>query len=222
MASEAEPRDLATLAEVRELLGLRGDQVAHNDTLQRWIGTASELIYKTTGREFISQAATFVNPVDPTAGIVTPTETRVITLGPGQGYIRVGDLQELTSARYRSSAALAYADVPTSTFGLWQLLPTMRDAARIPARRIYLGGAIYTAGTALEITGKWGWPQVPAAVRDACVNQVKIWYDRRIAKSTETELSADGAGAPATRERRLAGEVYDMVIGYRDVGPLFA
>lgn len=195
------PRDLCSLESARRRIGLQPDMVVNDDAIQELITEVSDRIHRKTGREFVARNAVFTTPAEPEFGQITvPEETRIVHADHGSALI-VGDLQTFTSAAI-AGTVLSTAD--------W----IFRGSA--PWHRIYLPGQ-YERGTAIAITGRWGFPQIPASIAGACRTQVRVEYMRAIGMTPETAQE----GEPTT-QREFAREVFDILDGWRRLGPVLA
>lgn len=204
------PYDLCTLDEVRDWLGLKPENVAHDAKLERLISSVSSKIIRKTGREFVSRDAVFTDPGNPAYGAITvPTTTRTFRLGLyASPELYVGDLAELTSATVNGNAA---------SIATWQTLPD--DGP--PWSRLWLDAArslAFPAGSVVAVTGKWGFPEIPDEIRQAAIDQVKAWFDRSIRQRGETAQDAEGATVP--RDLDLA--TWETIQGWRRIGPILA
>lgn len=199
--------DLCSLDDVRDALGLKAGETADDPKLERRISAVSERIARSTGREFVSRNATFTTPGAPVFGELTiPEETRTF-VADGGTYLRIGDLQELTSATSNGTAA----DIAG-----WQKLPytgppwTTIEYAVASAIR-------YNRGVLLAITGKWGFPEIPEAIRQACIDQVVAEWKRRAARRSELAVDAEGR---RVGPRSFESEVWDVLTSFRRTGPV--
>ena len=200
------PRDLCSLAEVREAYGLKEGERTDLDTfLEALISDASELIEEVSGQEFVALNAT----LDGSGNRVVAPEARVVGPTDRNGRLRVGSLYDLTAAAYGTTPTAI--DIATITLEPYDVTPRRR-----PARRLLLP---YVFDSPVTITARWGWPTVPGPIRRACVWQVVVWAQRDLKSFSETfNLEANRLETP----RALASSVYDIAFKYADLGPLFA
>lgn len=209
MAVEPTPRDLCSLERARRAIQLRADQVANNDLLRELITEVSGRFHRFTGREFVALNAVFTNPVAPVFGEITVADETRSVYTTDSGELRVGDLQAITSA-LANGAAIDIAG--------WQRLP-LGPAPWSRIRYVATGESIYRANVVIAITGKWGFPEVPDEIQGACAKQVKADYSRLVGNQPEV---ADDLGGERRRTREFIDEVYDTLMRWRRIGPVFA
>lgn len=203
----AEPRDLCTLEEVRDYLGLKSGETDTDLLLAELISDISEAVYDASGRrEFISYDAAFTGPQ---GALETPSTTRVFYTELETDTIRVGDLDVLESI---STGVTPVAVDIAGVIGLPSPRPPDRPIRRLKLPSTYIDGAL------VSVTGKWGWPAVPAPIKRATIAEVCVWMERDVAQFSETFSLEEGR---TVRPRALSSKVYDIVARYRPVGPVF-
>jgi hypothetical protein len=196
-------RDLCDLDRVRDKLGLKAEQTSNDEVIERMIHGVSEQAYRLTGREFVALNAA-LDPV--TDEVVVDPETRTV-YGTGLRELRVGDLSSFTEISIGGSVQ----DV-VPILGL----PAPRGAL-LPVRRLRFPAAPL-ADVAIAITGVWGWPEIPEDVQELVADEVAIRYHREIAVWSETFNLEESR---VDRPRALTPKVYEGLLGYRDLGPVF-
>lgn len=212
---QPQPRDLVSLDAVRRFLGLKDGATANDDLLQELISDVSARAIDDTGREFVSADAEWTDPDAPAFGAITVPARARLFIADGGGRLRVGAYHELVSATstYYGAAGATAVDVTG-----WQLLPY----AGPPYFEIgySIGGAVrYNAGVQLAVTAKWGYLEIPRPVQRAVIQQVALEYQRDVAQFSETfNLSEDRVDRP----RGWGSAPWDVLDGYRDLGPILA
>lgn len=211
-------RQLPNYQEPRDAL----DRAIADKYLADLIGEASELLAETAGREFVS----VLDPGDTSDdnGSLWPlpaTETRIFdmpstqTMGSGSAAaFVVGDMQTLDSVTisytWEGATPSPYTlDLATRV----RIHPSPRAPSK-PIRRLEILGGV-GSGDRYRVTGKWGWPKVPAPISRACATQAAYWANRDIAKYSDTFLQAAASGLTGIEPRSLIREVYDVAFLYR-------
>lgn len=196
-------RDLCTLADV---LGyVPGYQVEQpTDTkLQALITSESRSIHQETGREF-----------RPIGGADTRYFLLVHTCR--SGVVRIGDATEVEEVTLLDEWRADVGEVDVMQI---VTLPSEREEWE-PIRRLRFlpGSTILRPGYTLRVTGTWGFPAIPADIREACAKRVILRY--------LTDVAAAGtAFADAIRESdinfaALFASAQQVVENYAD--PLIA
>lgn len=203
------PTDLCSLDDVRDALGLKPEETGDDEKLHRRISAVSERIARSTGREFVARERAFTDPANPVFGSLTDPVTTRTFIADGGTHLRVGDLRELTSATANGVAA----DISG-----WQLLPY--TGPPYPLIEYALASATrYYSGVKIIITGRFGWPEIPEPIRQACIDQVVAEHRRRANRRPEVALDAEGR---RVGPRAFESEVWDVLTSYRRTGPLLA
>lgn len=169
----------ATTADARRYVGLN-DSIDTSD-LDDVITTVSRMIDAYCNRHFFqsTEARTF-----------EPDDYLQLVLGANN------DLVSVTSITIDEEGDGTYGK--TLTAGEYQLLPTSRTAPeQTPITEVRALGAFLWPVPLIDqdqldrvkITGVWGWPAVPAAVKRACLLQTA-----RIARRQESPLGVAGFG----------------------------
>lgn len=169
--------DLVTLAELKDRM--ETTETAADALLSALISSASAAIATHTGREFAGPATAETRPI-------APAESW------GELGLRVGDLRSLTvgagavrilNADGVETAALASTDFVLEPVGR----PSSRPAERIRPKST-VTNATLSSGYSITVAGLWGWPTVPADVKEACIRTVLSWH------RADGERFAGGAG----------------------------
>jgi hypothetical protein len=174
-AADPYGRDLCTLRDVFRLVpGFDPDEVDADgnengeivETIANLISSESQSIYKETGREFVA-----ITGADPRIFDVSASVCR-------RRSMPIGDAAAITQVElfdFDGVTSLGVVDP-----NLYILEPRLREDWR-PITRIrfpYRPGTILrlAPGRTLEITGSWGFPLIPADLRQACAKRVLLRY----------------------------------------------
>lgn len=159
-AAAVNPIDLTTLAAVRAFLRTPATDTSHDDLIQTSITRASQACMRYMDRR--------VRPLDtvdqvrlfPAAGAYRTRTVRVMDLSAAPTTIRL-----LADDAATEVATLATADR--------LLLPLDRQSTDpIEALQLLASAGDLDPSWYVEVTGKWGWPAVPADVEEAVVKTV--------------------------------------------------
>jgi len=194
------PRALCGLDDVKVYGGFDLQDQGLDSLLIRLINAASAEIHRVAGREFKPAGA---NP-----------QTRTFDVPVRLGFdcqereINVGDLAAWTSVAVWG-AAVGAGDV----VGLprvreeWEPFVKLRFTRLVRWRGVGLRASHYVP---VDVTGDWGFPQVPEDIRQACVVTVMVWGERDIRHFSETfSLEEQRVELP----RSLPRQVFDTVTG---------
>lgn len=221
------PRALCRLEEVKRLLPnyqepTDSTEQTNADTfLLDLIDSASQKMHELAGREFVSLDDTgtaggndwpappvTMRAFDVLINATTPTD-------PAIGwkrtkYLKVGDLASLTAVDYgdpwqvtRFSIDLALVRAKPLVRAPWQPIRTLEIFGDVWSTQVY------------DVSGRWGFPQVPMDVRLAAAEQAAIWAGRDLRNFSQAFLEAVAAGASPTEPRSLAQSVFDTAVAYQ-------
>lgn len=154
----AEPQDLTTLAAVQEHRQKNDAGVTgQDDLIEALITVASDMIMDYTQREFAPQ--------------VTSTARTYRYEGAGVMPLGQDDARTVTMVRIDTDT-----DTPTTlTTDQYKLSPTRRrDGVITGLHLINVPGPVrttqrYPIYREVEVTGTWGWPEIPKKVERACI-----------------------------------------------------
>lgn len=227
------PRALCTLERVKLLLPNYQEPV---DPIEKTnadaflldlIDSASQKIHEVSGREFVSIDDTGTSggndwPVPPATTrafdvVINPTIPTDPAVGNRRARIlKIGDLATFQT--------LTYGDpwTPSSRFSIasqYVIAKPRNRAPWQPIRLLEVFGDVW-AGQEYDVTGIWGFPQVPMDVQEAAGEQAAIWAGRDLRNFSKTFLEAVSAGVSPSEPRALAQAVYDTAVMYQipDVG----
>jgi hypothetical protein len=129
------------------------------------------------------------------------TETRIFTL-TGK-VLQLGTYNDLVAA-----TTLAVDGVAVTGYTLG---PINRSGPEARPYRWVSADTAFTTGSMATITGTWGWPAIPAAVKQACLIQVS-----RVFKRAESPLGVAGFGEfGVVRINQLDPDVRALLAPYR-------
>lgn len=165
-----DPRALCDLDDVKRLVpGYQFDDELV-DALIELINGLSDDIHAQADREVVSLDAT----ADPSARLFDLTQTHV-----RRRKVRIGDCASVTLVRVVDADGTLQEAL---TSGNYVLLPRVRGAAD-PIRQIWFPTTGVSSpvtsvqcGRALEVTGNWGFPEIPARLRRAVAKLVIVRY----------------------------------------------
>lgn len=198
-------RALCDIDDVTATLGITLTQDdSRRDLIARLINSASDEIYNFTDREFHSVTKDYWDSA-------SDTEVRQFDVGwygLGKNVLEIGDLMEqptevvITDKYGEVTATLITTD--------YDLFPKIRQRG-FPYQFIRLLRHRLSHDSIVEITGKWGWPIIPEAVRNSCIETVSLWYDQinLHSQTVETDLIQ---GQP---RRNLPPSVRESLSAYR-------
>lgn len=172
-----------------------------DDQLISLINAASETLIEQTGREFVA--------------LETNPATRTFTIPYRQPFdytLEVGDLAALT--------VVSINDTPVLLADLAYKPENRRPWEPITALVFSDLYSPWWPGSTVEITGTWGFPTVPEAVKQACRFTVDSWYTRDFRRTSETfddNVAIVGAATVTTPDvtRALPRHAYDLVAPFR-------
>lgn len=170
---------LCTLDDVTSYVPAYISDPTTDSKLRSLIGAQSQLILSETGREIVPletvQPALRTFPIDQRGG--------------WRREVIVGDLASLDDIVLR---LLAWDRTLASTLDTAELI-ALYGGLEQPTEEWEpitslsfpwpLGGPVLLAGQALEVTAHWGFPQVPAFVREACAGRVILRYLNDVANA---------------------------------------
>lgn len=201
---------LVPLERALEFLDVDLGDVDSYDDVRMLVGSASAEILKVAGREFVPFGS---NPQTRRFEVRSTYRSRhpggIVEYGDLPETIRVGDLASFTAVEV-DDVALTVDELAAVVS-----LPLNRRPWE-PIRMLRLRGAVgYSYDSAIDVTGNFGFPSVPDGIRQACLRQVKFWYDRDTAKPSDTAGGGDVADVPRDvdeSERALLRSVYDAAL----------
>jgi hypothetical protein len=187
--------DLCNLDDVKKALGLEASEADWDETIAAWIPRAGEAVADWAGRQFHKDTGVSARVFDADPAI----DTRCVF---------IGDLSDTPSAVEildTSGAVAATLNVAADV----KLLPRVRTGDR-PIRMLELRPSAprLLPGQELRVTGVWGWPQIPAAAREATVEVIREWLRYAQAVSNQAPEAEDAGftarGLPLKARRLLA------------------
>jgi hypothetical protein len=194
------PRALCTLEGLKEYLSDDGVDQDYDPLLVRLIDDASAAIHRAARREFKPMRT---NP-----------DTRLFDVDDAiaaERRIRVGDLARTAglSIEIQTELGATVAAIDASTVAA---LPRVREPWQ-PITELWLrGGEPLRAGHVVEITGDFGFPEVPGEIRHFAIVQAAEWFSRDVAKFSLTYSLEEGR---VSRPRPLSPAIRDAVLDYR-------
>jgi hypothetical protein len=156
----------------KQLVGWKSTSEANDDQLRSLINDVSDLIHEYTGRQFVvdEEPATLrylleTDDVEERSLMIddlsAPAETIEIRLRDGT-LLETVDLalvEQLTHSRRRGRPIVELGFVPG-----------------------FSGSALLARGNAVDVTGTWGWPEIPETVTRFAMNTVAAWATRDLSK----------------------------------------
>lgn len=203
-----EPGHLCSLAQVRNYLQKPGEDVAQDATILNFIARASRAIHNYTGREF--------------SPLSTSEATRIFDVGgwARMREVEIGDLAAMGSSGSpvvvldntgATVDSVAVADLATEL----QYLPLNRETFEpITRLRFRPAGPSLSSSHQVQVTGTWGWPDIPSDVEHAAVVTVGKWMRKDVQAHTST-FADDAAPAPIDS---IPNQVKTMLSHYRRPG----
>lgn len=190
------PTALTTLADVRAQLSLDASVDEHDTLLTMLIERATGAVQRYTGCEFVSAAH---DDQEEEADVARRF------LHDGSPYLRLSpfDAKAVTSVVVDPDGD----DPQTIATTDWRTLPVASRNGEI--HTIELLGSTYGCSPdrrrLVEVTGRWGWPTVPAEVKQACDAIVVHWYRVHALsqQSFQTDVDRYGPVAFPTMARML-------------------
>jgi uncharacterized phiE125 gp8 family phage protein len=170
---------LTTLDDVRAQLNMDDTVTDHDTLLEQLIVQATGAIQRHTGCEFVSAAHDGQDPIEDVARRFPYTGGAFLHLSPF-------DATSITSVQLDpdSASPVTLAD---DEYRLW---PVSSRDGEIHTIELLASAATYGGPTRIvEVTGRWGWPQVPAEVKQAAEAVVVHWY--RVHAQNQQGYSAD-------------------------------
>lgn len=175
-------RDLCTLVDVTSYLpGYKADDpdnAGTNEKLQALITSQSQLIMLERGREIVAAGS--------------QPATRHFLIDNRQAWRRIVDVGDLSTAEGITVRLLAWdrtlsaTITAESTIGLYgdreYQLEDWEPVTRL-SFPLFLGGPIIIPGQWLEVTGTFGFPEIPAFVKEACAGRVILRYLSDVAQA---------------------------------------
>lgn len=186
------------------------------DAFVRLINAASNHLQLVHRREVV--AANAVRTGDPVTGPVTVAAVSrdydaedISTLGE----LPIGDLAQLNSIQIDGAAL----DL-TPVVALPRNRVEWKPIERLRLRRLgwcgWTGPTVHPWST-VTVTGVWGFPEIPEALKEACRETVKFWSDRGTTTFSEIYISEEGApaGGSSSSRRALPQSAYETALLFR-------
>lgn len=209
MPATLSARALAGLDETKRYAKIDLAETGDDDVVIDRINAASALIHRVADREFKPIGT---NPQTRSFDLISP---RYGT--PPSSELRIGDLASAPTAVTINGNVVT--NLSTTVVGLprvrqeWEPIRRLRFGSTLgtyPGDPVYWPG--YWSGAVIEVTGNWGFPEVPADIREACIVTVAIWLSRDVTTYSETFISEEGR---VEMPRALPRQVYDVVSAYQ-------
>ena len=199
----------ATLADykawisVRGLAGSTGTDASDDVVIEVLIEGASRYIDRETGRKFYADSADV---------------TRYYMSEDGGLSVKIDDLSaaptsvSLDTANVRTYTAIAATD--------YDLLPDNALVDGDPYRRLYVtpnGNYFFpTWRKGVKIIGKFGFPSVPADIKEACLSITQQTYSMRSGQSSGGNITVTAAGV-VVRPQEVPAMAQKTIIHFRDM-----
>jgi hypothetical protein len=198
-------RALVGLAETKDWLQKQNIDTGEDLDLVRVINDISQRMHDEAEREF--------KPI--TAG----SSSRMFYVEDYCNTVSVGDMSVLSTS---SPMTIFASDQTTSikTFASTDLitLPQIRQAWQ-PIRKIKIKPTSYlylVPGQWVQVTGTWGFPQVPGNLRQAVLDAVAYTIDRDVEHYREDITAAPGGGGDVTLMLSLPPSALEIASWYSD------
>lgn len=180
---------LTTLADVRAQLSNDASVNDHNDLLTLLIERATGAVHRYTGCEFVSAAHAEQDPEE-------DVTRRFLYDGGRYLRLRPFDAKSITGVVVGPDD-----DEPlTLEATAWRALPFSSRDGEIHTLELLAGSDLVCSSTperVVAVTGRWGWPQVPAEVKQACEAIVIHWYRVHALTQQSYQVDADRYGPVA-------------------------
>lgn len=172
-ASATPPRSYVDLPLLKAALGVTSTDAARDELLLLAAETASRQIEDLTGRRFHADG------VPSTRVFRTSGRVNTVRRG-GTGAVTASDLlvDDIAST---SGLLVETGDGATWTSyaGAYVTAPDNALSGRQAITGLRITGSDWTGNTYVRVTARWGWPDVPAAIRQAVLIQATRLYKRR-------------------------------------------
>jgi hypothetical protein len=204
LVTAGEDRLYASVADLREWLGIKSADGSRDQLLIRALSAASRKIDDmcTTKGPFWAQRVATTRTIRPGRGVV-------MTLGDGSSLVRTPPISTLTGLTVLAGSVAITDFTPYPDDALTDLKPF----TGLRRGLAWFGGGSWFDAS-LTITAKWGWPAVPDQVAEACLISASRLYKRK--DSPEGVLGSADWGV--VRVGRLDPDVLDMLANYMDLG----
>lgn len=180
--------DLTTLTAVRAYMQTPTGDTGADTVASALITRASQLIMRWIDRRVTPLDTADAVRLVPVDGAARTRDVRVLDLSAAPTTLRILD--------HDASTAVA-----TIAAGDRLLLPLdRRSSDPIEAVRLLPAVGALRPDWYLEVTGKWGWPAIPADIEHACVLTVATWLRRGV-----QAIAAPAADGVTTGETRVSG-----------------
>lgn len=210
-----DPRDLASLADVKSLMQKTGPNAASQDALiQTLITRASIKIMRDYGREFIPGGVNSISAV-------AATRTFEYAWGdqfPGEALV---DLKPYDLAVVQPTPLVVVADTDqanpyTLSTDEWRLWPQPASEGVYRAIKVLpLNASIGLIGwrkRQITVTGNWGFPSVPYEVTEACAEMVIHWITNYPGARRVDQVDS---GMPAMSPRSYPMTAVDLLCNFK-------
>lgn len=183
---------LCSVEDVRAYAGHDPQRADLEALLTRLVNAASSTFTRASGREWKGPGA---------------SSARTFSTW-GNRSVPIGDASAVTQVELVEFDGTASVLDATS----WQALRSAHDR---PYTRVRVAqGVSLSDDSALRVTGTWGWAEVPEDVRQAVIEQVRLWLVRDVERQSAGFLAGDDTTRTQTL-RALAPSVFDVARDYR-------
>lgn len=184
---------LVTLDEAKDRLPIETSDEARDELIARLVNEVSRAVLRTTGRDIRPHTAPDAEP-----------DTRTVALAPGARTIHL-DPHEI---RIVESISVNGVDVPA---GAWQLQPIaaphgVYDRIRLTGR----SWSAYGFDAVVEITGWWGWLDVPEDVKGWVLDLIADRWNSHYARFADA-YGQPNDDRPVTIPYRIRDEMQRLV-----------
>ena len=186
--------EYATLATLKRLLNLETADTTSDDLLTQALEAASRGIDRMCGRRFWLDPAPVARTFNPSG--------RTVATESGDRLV-VNDLGSVTGLTVETGSGGSYSAVTTYETGPDNALADARPVTSL----LSLGGSWGYGAARVRITGRWGWPAVPAEVVQATQIQALRLYRRKDSPDGVTGSAEWGV----VRLSRVDPDVYTLV-----------
>lgn len=181
-----DPRALLTLDEAKDWLNVATAVTANDDEIKTAINNVSQRIHQEAEREFKvsgTNPQTRVFAVTASGGVEPWYVDGVYmgSIGPTGRTVKVGDLSAFTAVQVLSSTdwttVVSTPTVATQVRGLPLVREEWEPFTELEFRYDVTG---FGVGALINVTGTWGFPAVPAEIKQAALDGVAWLLDRDV------------------------------------------